>query len=230
MIESMEKDNKISTTFDRYFAGAQLPPCDLSKAKQVVSARARGRKVRRIVAAAVSSATAIFACFVIAVVFAVRGIMGWWDNMLPGTSEPQGYLIADTTSTSASYTELSKKYDLVKKFAPFSLANNASAQYTLYLEGDKEVLLCAELWYTDAFTPFRATVWCDLTEGKYSAEDFKEYRALPMGGKSYRYKTEYIDGEFVSSACLVKQGTEYIIDMTSPSDAALDRLVTMLKK
>ena len=230
MIESMEKDNTIATTFDRYFAGIQLPPRDLTEAKRIVSARARSGKARKIVATVVSSVAGFWAVFVIGVVLAARGIMGWWDNRLPGTNAPEGYLIADTTSTSASYFELSEKYDVMKKFAPFSLADNADAQYTLYYADDKEVLLRADLKYRDGLTSFSATVWCDLTEGEYSAEDFKEYRALPMGGKSYPNETKYIDGEYVSRACLVKQDTEYIIDMTSPSDTALNQLVSILRK
>ena len=238
MIEGMEKNQTIQTYFDRYFAGSQLPPCDLTKAKQVVSARARSGKVRKIVAAAVSSAATFFACFVIAVVFAVRGIMGWWDNLLPGTNEPQGYLLADTTSTTVSYSDLSKKYDIAKKFAPFSLAENADAQYTLYLDGDKEVLLRADLRLVDATMFFRATVWCDLTkgenrvEGKYRLEDedenFDDYRALVRDGSSYGFKTEYLNGEYVSRACMQKGDTEYIVYVMSSNDRALEFLRSML--
>lgn len=230
MIESMEKDTILQTTFDRYFAGAQLPPCDLSKAKRIVSARARERRVGGIVAAAVSSVATLFACIIISIVFALRSIMGWWDNRLPDVSGPAGYLLADTTSTAASYFELKDKYAVMRSFAPFSLASNADAQYTLYYAEDKEVLLRADLKYRDGMTSFSATVWCDLTEGEYSAEDFKEYRALPMGAGSYRAQMEYLNGEYVSRAYMMKNDTEYVIDMTSPQRDSLDRLVSMLQK
>ena len=233
MIESMEKNQTIETYFDRYFAGGELPPCDLAQAKRIVSARARGRRVSAIVTAAVSSAATVVACLIIAVVFAVRGILGWWDNLLPDVSTPNtpnSYLLSETSSTTQSYFELRDKYDLMRSFAPFSLSNNADAQYTLYVADDKEVLLRADLRYTDGFTSFQAIVWCDLTEGEYSAKDFKEYRALMPKGDTYGADTEYINGEYVSRACMMKNDTEYVIDMTSPQRDSLGMLVSILRK
>ena len=230
MVQDMEKDSKIETCFERYFAGTELPPCDLSEAKRIVSARSRGR-IRKTIAASVSASLAVSAALIIGFVLLFRNLIaGFWGNQLPDASGPQGYLLADTSSTSASFTELRDKYDLMHSFAPFSLANNSDAQYTLYLADDREVLLRADLRYTDGLTSFRATVWCDLTEGKYSPQDFEDYRALMPEGESYGSHTEYINGEYVSRACMMKDDTEYVIDMTSPQRDSLDRLVSMLKK
>ena len=228
MEESMEKNSTIETCFERYFAGAPLPPCDLSEAKRVVSARARGR-VRKIIAAAVSSAAVACIGILVGLAFLVKSLFGdWWGNMLPDA--PQGYLLADMSATSASFSQLNGKYDIMHSFAPFSLADNADAEYTIYAADDKEILLRADLRYTDGMTSFRATVWCDLTEGEYSVKDFEDYRALIPQGETYGHETEYINGEYVSRACMMKKDTEYVIDMTSPNRGALDMLVSMLKK
>ena len=234
-MDSMEKNNTIQTYFDRYFDGAPLPPCDLSKAKQEVSARSRGR-VRKIIAGTVSSVAAAGVALLIGMAVLIHSVFGnlfgalFPDENLPSTPQPHSYLLADTTSTSASFSDLNGKYDVMQSFAPFTLADNADAQYTLYYADEREVLLRAELSYTDAFSSFRATVWCDLTEGEYVTKDFEEYRTLPMSGRSYRYTTSFIDGEYVSRAQMVKRDTEYVIDMTSPNNGALDRLVSMLYK
>ena len=150
--------------------------------------------------------------------------------MVPETNGPHDYRIAQTSETSASFSQLSGKYDVMKNFAPFSLADNADAQYTIYIAEEKEVLLRAELRYTGGFTSFSATVWCDLTEGEYVPEDFEEYRALIPQDGTYGYDTKYINGEYVSRACMMKQNTEYVIDMTSPNREALVILVNMLQK
>lgn len=227
MVQDMEKDNTIEIRFDRYFAGAELPPCDLSKAKRVISARSRGR-VRKTIAAAVSSGVAVGICLIIGLVIMLRNLFSGWLGKLPEANSPKSYLIADTNSTVASFSELNGKYGVMHSFAPFSLADNADAQYTLHFVEDKEVLLRADLQYTDGLTSFRATVWCDLTEGKYSPKEFENYRALMPEGETYGSETEYINGEYVSRACMMKGDTEYVIDMTSPQKTSLRKLVSML--
>lgn len=226
--QDMEKDNAIQIRFDRYFAGAELPPYDLSKAKRVVSARSRSR-VRKTIAA-VASFAAVGACMIVGMVMLFNNIFGGLWNELPEESGTHGYFIAEASSSSASFSELNGKYALMHGFAPFSLASNADAQYTLYYEDDREVLLRADLRYTDGFTSFRATVWCDLTEGEYSPKDFEDYRALVPEGETYGSETEYIGGEYVSRACMMKGDTEFVIDMTSPQNTSLNKLVSMLKK
>ena len=228
MIENMEKNNTISTYFDRYFAGAELPPCDLTKAKRELSARARGR-VRKSLAAIISSVSVAVIAIIVGVAILVQSLFGGlWDNLLP--EGPHRYLIAETSASTASFSDLSGKYDVMHSFAPFSLSNNSDAQYTLYSADEKEVLLRADLKYTDGFTSFRATVWCDLTEGKYTSTDLNEDRVLMPEGETYGSDTEYINGEYVSRAYMMKEDTEYVIDMTSPNKNALDMLITMLKK
>ena len=229
-MDSMEKNNTIETYFDHYFAGAPLPPCDLSEAKRELSARSRGR-VRKIIAASVSSAAAAGVAFLIGMAVLLHSLFSSLLGVLhPDVNTPHSYLLADTSSTSASFSELNGKYSVMQSFAPFSLADNSDAQYTLYYAGEKEVLLRADLKYTDGFTSFRATVWCDLTEGEYSTKDFEEYRALMPEGRTYGHSTQFIDGEYVSRACMMKRDTEYVIDMTSPNSGALDMLVSMLRK
>ena len=225
-METMEKNNTIEKYFDRYFAGAELPPCDLSKAKREISARKRGR-ARKSIAAIASSVAVACIGIIIGLGLLAQSLFGsLFENMLP--ERPQSYLIADTTATAVSYFDARDKYDIMDRFTPFTFSENADAEYTLYSTADTDVLLRADLKYTDGFTSFRATVWCDLTEGKYSSKDFKEYRALIPAGENYGYSTEYINGEYVSRACLTRQKTEYVIDIMSPNQGALDMLVSIL--
>ncbi len=229
MVQDMEKDTTIEIRFDRYFDGTKLPPLDLSEAKRVVSARSRGRARKRIAAIA-SSAAAAGICIIIGMVVLLRNLFSGLLGKLPEANRPKDYLIANTSSSAASFSELNGKYDVMHGFAPFSLADNADAQYTLYCVEEKEVLLRADLQYTDGFTSFRATVWCDLTEGEYSSKDFEDYRTLVEKGETYGSETEYVDGEYVSRACMMKGDTEYVIDMTSPQRTSLSKLVSMLRK
>ena len=232
MVQDMEKDRTIEARFNRYFAGAALPPLDLSEAKRQVFARSRRRK-RGLIGGIVSAVTAVAATLLIGFVIILRsilfGVLGEGGGM-PDLSAPVAYSLSETTSAPASFTELSGKYDVIDSLAPFSLSNNSSAQYTLYYSGEKEVLLRADLRYINGMKSFRATVWCDLTEGTYNAEDFEEYRVLIPEGRSYGSVTEYINGEYVSRACMMKGETEYVIDMMSPSSGSLDMLVSMLQK
>ena len=240
MKDMKQKDTMLERRFDRYFDGAQLPPCDLTEAKRVVSARARNRK--RGIFAAVSSLVAVCAGLLIfGFVVLFRNIMGLFGTTIPGDMPPSAdtpgepnvsnsYLLSETSSTGQSFSDLNGKYAVMNSFAPFSLSNNADAEYTLYFTEEKEVLLRAELRYSDGYTSFRATVWCDLTEGEYVSRDFEDYRALIPEGSTYGRNMEYINGEYVSHACMISRGTEYVIDMTSPSREALEMLVSMLRK
>ena len=232
MIEDMEKDRTIEARFDRYFDGAELPPLDLTEAKREVSARSR-RGERRSKDGVIAALVAVCACIVIGFVILMRGLLPGVKNDgsdMPNLNAPIGYTLSETTSSPASFSDLSGKYAVMDTLAPFSLSSNADAQYTLYYSGEREVLLRADIRYTYELTYFSATLWCDLTAGEYNAEDFEEYRALIPEGRTYGAKTEYLNGEYVSRACMVKGETEYVIDMMSPNAESLDLLVSMLKK
>ena len=237
MLEDMEKDRTIEARFEKYFSGTELPPLDLTEAKREVSARSRRRERRFI--GGIASVAAVAASIVIGFVLLLRGLLpstgnevidGSDGNGMPELNAPIEYTLSETTSSPASFTELNGKYAVMDVLAPFSLSSNASTQYTLYYSGEREVLLRADVSYSYELTYFRATLWCDLTEGEYNAEDFEEYRALVPEGRSYGFETKYMDGEYVSRGCMVRGDTEYMIDMMSPSAESLSLLVSMLQK
>ena len=232
LVQDMEKDRTIEARFDRYFDGAELPPLDLTEAKREVSARSRRSSHRRMGGVA-SVIAAVCACIVIGFVVLMRGLLPGVKedgSNMPELSAPIGYTLSETTSAPASFSELSGKYAVMDALAPFALSSNADAQYTLYYSDEREVLLRADIRYAYELTYFSATVWCDLTEGEYNAEDFEEYRALIPEGRAYGSQTEYLNGEYISRACMVKGKTEYVIDVTSPNAESLDLLISMLKK
>ena len=232
LVKDMAKDTTIQARFDRYFDGAELPPLDLTEAKREVVARSR-RSSRRRIGGVASAVLAVAASVVICFVLVLRGLLpslGDDKNDMPELNAPIGYTLSETISTPSSFSELSGKYAVMDTLALFSLSSNSSAQYTLYYSGEREVLLRADLSYSYELTYFRATLWCDLTAGEYTAEDFGSYRTLIPEGRAYGSETEYVNGEYVSRACMVRGETEYVIDMTSPSSGSLELFVSMLQK
>ena len=230
IVQDMDKkDRTIEVRFDRYFAGAELPPCDLSEAKGVISARTRRRRQTVTAISAIAGAVASFLIGLFLLV-QILPILGKNETPMPEAPATKTYLLSETTASSTSFSELKDRYDVMHTLAPFSLSSNADAQYTLYSTDEKEVLLRADLRYAYDLTYFSATVWCDLTAGEYSAEDFEEYRALIPEDGTRGYRTEYMNGEYLSRACMIQDDTEFVVYMMSPSRDALDLLFNMLRK
>lgn len=207
MIE-MIKDRTIERAFQRYFDGAAAPNVDLSAVKAEFRASVKRRqKIRRRLRWQVPA-------FAAALLVAV--ILGF--NFLPSLFIKH-YFIAEASAETVSYTELKEYYGgHFDKFGNFALADNASADYTLYSVNGERVLLGAELRLVSDFTKLRANVYIDLSNGKYFADDFEGYADLGKRGGSYVYEWEYLNGEYVCRAYAERNETRYYVDYTAQDD------------
>ena len=229
-MSEMEKDEKIERAFERYTGGGDLPQVDLSAAKAALTEarteeRRRAEKRRKVWTLAVSAA----ACLLFAVALAFLLLpFGAPDLEAPSGSDhppagespsaPEHFSLLSATAESAGYSELESRC---------GSAQNASAQYTVYRAGGEDVLLSAELGYWNGMTKLKATVYVDLSAGKYLAEELEDYADLPMSRDGYRYEAEYIGGEYVSRALLTR-GETYYVSMISHNADALGLLVKLL--
>jgi len=68
--------------------------------------------------------------------------------------------------------------------------------------------------------------------GKETYDGFKKYYGLEdektVAGLEVKYKTEYIDAEWVSSGYAEKNALRYFIDVTSPFAKSLDKYISKL--
>ena len=215
MTNDMIKDSTIEQRFRGYFAGAELPEIDLSAAKRALSERPKRSKRFY---ATISSIASAAACLILTIALLVHYV-----------PLMHIYSIADAEPSVVAYTDISEAYEAAEMFAPFSLASNADAQYTVYTAKGREALLRADLDYIGGNVRFTATVWLDLTGGKLTAKELSEYKSLAEKGSGYRYETEYVNGEYVSKAyCLIDE-SRCFIDVSSHSSSAVSMLVKMLR-
>lgn len=213
----MERDYMLDNVFRAYFAGAELPALDLTAAKQALRAERVRQKRRRGVAIGLVSAAA---CLLVAVVLCI--------NLLPALFV-HTYTIAEAEHHTADYTSLREDYaDVMQKFSHFSLSSNASAEYTVYEVEGREVLLQADLRMVSGGTRISGSVYVDLSDGAYVAEELRSYAELEEGA-SYRYTTEYINGEYVSRA-YYEGDRIYCVDLSSQRSNALEYLMTYLMR
>lgn len=221
MNTEMIKDPTIESAFRRYFAGLEAPKIDLSAAKaalaESVAAQRRSRRKKRVTLAAVLSACA---CVVLAVLLGVF--------LLPSLLITR-YELAAATPRTLSFSDFKETYGQAEYFTAlsrFSLADNASAEYTVYTVDGKEVMLGADLSLTSGMQSFKAEVYIDLSDGKYRAEEMKRYEDLPHETGHYRYQTEYLNGEYVSHAVIEEKGV--YAEVSSRSESALSYFMRML--
>ncbi len=225
MNTEMIKDPTIESAFRRYFAGLEAPKIDLTAAKaalaESVAAQKRGRRKKRVTLAAVLSACA---CVVLVVLLGVF--------LLPALLITR-YELADATPRTLSFSDFKETYGQTEHFTAlsrFSLADNASAEYTVYTVDGKEVMLGADLSLVSGLQSFKATVYIDLSGGKYLAEEMDRYQDLPREADRYRYQTEYLNGEYVSHAVIEEKEGNVYAEVSSRSAEALSYFMSMLTK
>lgn len=220
MNSEMEKDEKIERAFNGYFSGQEMPEIDLTAAKTALAEEnarrlhAR-RRARRIAAAVSACACAVLACIL---------VLALLPSMLV-----KRYEIASAQARTVSYTELMERGGL-EVLSPFSLADNASAEYTLYSVQEKEVLLGAEVAVTSGMNALKATLYLDLSGGKYRFGEWEEFTHLPDRQGSYRYETEYVNGEFLSRAYLEREEGNAFVWVSSQSSGALFYFMNLLTR
>ena len=224
-MKDMKHDEKIEERFREYFDGNQTPACDLTHAKNAVLQERREKKKRQFRFLKFASA---FACLVLIVSLGAVYLPSLFKR---GDSSAEEkfivYSLSQTTARAIGYDEAKTAYaDETEIFSPFEWANNATLSYTLHEYETSAVLLCAELHYRSGMQMFDASVYIDLTNGAYEASEFDAYRAQ----ENNEIVTEYLNGEYVSTARVVSGKTQYYAKVTSPQNDAAAFLVQQLIK
>lgn len=204
----MIKNEKIERAFKRYFDGVPKPQVDLTAAKTELRASVlRRQRVRRGLKWQIPAFAAVLLLAV---------ILGM--NFLPSLFIIH-YSVADADAQTLTYSELRENYggylDALNRFA---LADNTSADYTLYSINGRGVLLGADVKLLSGFYKLHATVWVDLSDGKYVADEFSDYSKLKGKRGQYHYEVEYVNGEYVCRAYAEQNETRYFVDLTTQDD------------
>ncbi len=210
------KDDKIKSVFDEYLNGLEeYPKVSLEAAKNLIEDKKKQRKQRKKMWIAFAS----FACAII-LVFSTILIV---DSMTF-----KYYDIASLTQKPTTYTQLindSKLSRYVKPFETYEQAQNANIDYYSYYDGEKLVLMRLDVLAITREGAESATIYIEFTDEKHTSEEFKEYYKLQDKSKLYRteykYSTEQVAGEWVSSAYFEFNNAKYFIDIESPSSKSL---------
>lgn len=243
------KDEQLKSAFEGYFDGGELPEVDLARAKaELGNRRARRKRGKRI--SAVLSACAAFA-LVLAFCFTVLPALmpaGAGNDMAQSPADPadpnygaeelpspgdsdspaqagnSSYSLSnDAYVRTVSYTELRESFgQYALDFARAEADDAAECRYSVYTYKGNKVLLRAEITATGN-VPFTATVYADLSNGKYSAEELAPYKRLPQE-EGYRAQTENAGGVYLSKAFWKKNG-DMFADVQSSSELGLQTLL-----
>jgi len=237
-----DRDGQIGEKFRAYFEGAGQPDVDMTAVKRAYEEareeerrRRRKKRGRRI---AVFSSLA--SCFLVAITLAFFPFSTAKKNqedsdMTSATSEgATEYSYLSASAETLSLSRMNEDYADVfgSGFAAFSVAENATAEYTLYSRDGRELLLRADISIVGGGS-LRATVFADLSGGQYVASELKHYEQLAgcnsYNGTAYRYETEYLNGEYESKA-YCRNGEAYYVEVSSPKQDALAYLLQTLLK
>ncbi len=152
----------------------------------------------------------------------------------PGSSGSSGtevvrFTLAETKQRAAGVGELSETYGTkLKKLTDFGFSSGVAAEYTLYYVEEEAVLLGTELVYSQEGKRVSATVYTDLSGGKYRAEELGEYDALPQKSATYTFKQTFLNGEYVYLGNFFVQGAEYCVSLQSSNEYAFAALMEYL--
>ncbi len=236
MMKDMKKDEFIEEKIVSYVEGAEDVNVDLSAAHRALAEeKAKRRSARRRMWFGLASACAcllLIVAVLIGVIPALRmqnsaGDMDSGESSPPsGTPQrpPQSgesddgasaFSLLTAEKRAAGVSELSETYrGALKKLTDLGLSSNVSAEYTLYYAEGQAVLLETSVLYTQNGSRVSATVYTDLSDGKYRAEELAEYASLPGHGDGYTYGESYLNGEHVSMGNF-SDGAEYCVRMQS---------------
>lgn len=138
-------------------------------------------------------------------------------------AENSSYSLSDAYVRTVSYTELRESFgQYALDFARAEADDAAECRYSVYTYKGKKVLLRAEITATGD-VPFTATVYADLSNGKYSAEELAPYKRLPQE-EGYRAQTQNDGGVYLSKVFWKKNG-DMFADVQSSSELGLQTLL-----
>ena len=252
-MKDMKKDEFLEEKLNSYAEGTETPNVDLSAAKRALfeeQLRRRSARRRMWIALASSCASLVLIAIVLVGILPSFGgsdlapdhgaeapgdSQGGDDPQGGETADPQGPTEAITFSLSAAETraagvnELSEAYgQSLEKLTRLGLSSNINAEYTLYCVDGEAVLLGTELLYSQHGRRVAATVYTDLSGGKYRAEELAEYDDLPSKNATYTFKKTFINGEYACLGNFTAQGTEYCVSVESSYEYAFSSFMEYL--
>lgn len=214
----MSKDYTIERAFRRYFDGAPAPKVDLTAAKEELSASVRRRSA--IKRGLKWKIPALVAALLVLVLIGVQ--------FLPALFVKH-YSIAEAKASALELAEVEENYPgYLDGLHRFALADNAEAEYTLYSVDGKDVLLSADVRLLKGFVKFKASVFVDLSDRRYEADELKVYETLPLSGEDYSYRREFINGEYVYQAYVEWDERRYFIDYSAQDYTSFYRFMDLL--
>ena len=116
-----------------------------------------------------------------------------------------------------SYAQLRGTFSTyMKEFDAIEADGVAVCQYSLYVYDGVAVMIGAEIINRSDETPFTATVYADLSGGKYKAQELAKYNDLPQEN-GYAIATEDKGVEYLSLIRWEKNGTKFA-EVSSPCE------------
>lgn len=217
-MKDMPKDRELEREFREYFDGTEAPRCDLSHAKRALAAPEK--KPRRWIAAVISACATAAAAFLLCCI------------LIPYSArQARTFTLEDTEHRAVSVAEVKENYNKeTRALTRFERAENAVCSYTAVERKGETVLLRADLSYYSPRVRFDATVYIDVSAGKYDIGDFDEYSELAhkSGGILYESETDGATGSIFSRVYAEGDKTAYYISMLSDQPQALDFLLRYL--
>lgn len=247
------KDEQLKSAFEGYFDGGELPEVDLARAKAELgnrrARRKRGKRISAVLSACAAFALVLAFCFTVLPALMPAGAGNDMaqspaspDDPNYGANVPQNpsdlpnpdgditdeagnssYSLSDAYVRTVSYAELRESFgQYALDFARAETDDAAECRYSVYTYKGNKVLLRAEITATGD-VPFTATVYADLSNGKYSAEELAPYKRLPQE-EGYRAQTQNDGGVYLSKAFWKKNG-DMFADVRSSSELGLQTLL-----
>ena len=222
----MKKDMQLENLMQNYFDGVNVGRQVLLPARAAFAERTRRKKRAKFTLRLVSS----FACVLIlaVAVLAASGVFG-------GISKKPVYYGADSVRGEyMTYSQLRELDENVfRDFEYFEYSPTATASYTAYFDKESGRLRYVEVAakVINGYGMEDLEIYVEFS-GKETYDGFKKYYDLEdektVAGLEVKYKTEYIDAEWVSSGYAEKNALRYFIDVTSPFAKSLDKYISKL--
>lgn len=136
----------------------------------------------------------------------------------PSDSRNPVYSLYAVTEKEMSYAELSKEFgSYMKDFEAIEADGLTVCRYSMYTYDGVLVMIGAEIRSRSDEAPFTATVYADVTGGRYEVKELAKYDDLPQEN-GYAISTEYKGVEYLSLIRWGKSGEKYA-EVSSPSEA-----------
>ena len=216
------KDDKIKSVIDDYLSGTSLPKVSLDDAKNLIQDKKRNNKRRKKMWLSIAS----LACALVVVLS---------TYLIVDSLTVKYYDMASLKQASVTFGELNKdsKYSkYISSFVEVENSANANIDYFVYYDGDNVTLIRLDIKAITHDGAEKATIYIEFTDNTHTCESFKNYYELSGTGKylvyDYKYNSEEVADEWVSSAYFEHNKAKYFVNVESPSEASLEKYLEII--